>query len=280
MLVMSAQHGWINHQLGLAKIIQLRGPEAYSHPDSLSLFEGNRFMIILASLATSSSTFLSQPAWKTIPWSRNPESKSIYQYLLDLIADIPELKQRQSLVTTADDLLRNDPNLYRDALDVIHRLREWRTTWDRLPESHTTVLHESSEIDVVSQSLHFSSLEAANCVTTYNAALIGAIETLVCAPGYNNSSESAAELSHVARLSASEICRSLAYFLMVKHNMVGQFMLLWPIRMAWKAFDGSSTPEGRWLERKLSDFLSSQQSWEVTKQTISYRTAGRQYHFA
>ena len=271
MLVVSSQHGWINHQLGLAKIIQLRGPEAYSHADSLDLFEGNRFLIILASLATSSSTFLSLPAWKTIPWSRNPHSKSNFQSLLDIIADIPELRQRQSSATTADGLLQDDPTFCHGTLDVIQRLKEWRTTWNRLPESFTTVLHESSDTDTISHSLYFSSLMAANCVTIYNAALILAIEILVCSPGHNHIKESTTGLNHNARLSAFEICSCLGYLLMDNHNMVGQFMLLWPMRMAWKAFDRSSTPEGRWLERKLSEFSSSRQSWEITRQTISHR---------
>ncbi|RMZ86301.1 hypothetical protein DV736_g6473, partial [Chaetothyriales sp. CBS 134916] len=132
MLVLSSQDGWINHTLGLAAVIEMRGPALHQQGSpALQAFEASRFLIILASLAVSKATFLSQPQWKSTP-----------------------------------------------------------------------------------------------CID---------------------------------------------YQLSSSNPMIAQLIVLFPMRMAWKALKGHSTPEGRWIEDKLRQLSNSKQNWQVLQQTITFK---------
>lgn len=86
------------------------------------------------------------------------------------------------------------------------------------------------------------------------------------------------EANAAAAAAAVEICRSVAFQISSgtasrsrpssSSAMSGQFLVLWPLRMAWKALGGSDTVEGRWVERVLAAFEASGPSWGVQRQVM------------
>lgn len=87
-----------------------------------------------------------------------------------------------------------------------------------------------------------------------------------------------AEGEEEAHAAAIEICRSVAFQISggttsrsrpsSSSAMSGQFLVLWPLRMAWKALGASDTVEGRWVERVLAAFEASGPSWGVQRQVM------------
>ncbi|KAI1628235.1 hypothetical protein EDD37DRAFT_299988 [Exophiala viscosa] len=274
MLVLSSPTGWITHTLGLGAVMEMRGPYAFKDNLLHSVFETTRFLIILASLAVSKTTFLAREEWKTIPWSGDI-AKNPGQALMDVIAVLPTIKEQ--LQTCPDS-----PELPAAVLDILTRLISWRKEWDLLPESQTVSISPSDAgdrgQDMFGSDLHYTSILAASYTCLYDAALIQAAEALFSIPLSDTptplSDMSEADFAHIRTLSreaAVEICRSIQYQLSSATPMMGQFMVLYPLRMAWKALGGSLTKEGKWLEDMLAKFGDTKQSWEVARLTIKWR---------
>ncbi|KAK4934330.1 hypothetical protein LTR10_024374 [Elasticomyces elasticus] len=273
MLVLSSSTGWITHTLGLGAVMEMRGPHAFKDNLLHSVFETTRFLIILASLAISKATFLSREEWKTIPWS-GTIAKPYGQTLVDVSADLPNIKEQLQACP-------GSPELPPAVLDILTRLSNWRKQWDLLPESQTvcvSAVDASDRQDLFGSDLHYTSILAATYVCLYDAAVIQAAEALSSIPLSNVPTPltdmSEADFAHVRKLSreaAVEICRSIQYQLSAAHPMMGQFVVLYPLRMAWKALGGSLTKEGKWVEDMLTKFGTTKQSWEVARLTIKWR---------
>lgn len=251
--------------------MEMRGPAAFKDNLLHSVFETTRFLIILASLVVTKSTFLAREEWKTIPWSGNIP-KSCSHAMIDIAADIPTVKEQ--LHTNPDS-----PELPSAVLDILTRMLSWRKQWDLLPDSQTVCISSSevTEGDLFGSDLHYANLQAAIYTCTYDAAWIQAAEILSAIPLSSTRTAltdmSEADFAHIQAMSreaAIEICRSIQYQLSNTNPMTAQFMVLYPLRMAWKALGGSLTKEGKWIEDILTKFGKSKQSWEVAKVTIRY----------
>lgn len=275
MLVLSNDTGWIEHALGLGGIVEMRGPQAFIDGSPHSLFETNRFMIILASLAVSKATFLSQPEWKTIPWSKDPASKVPIHVLMDIFADLASLKEQR-------DQDHANINLRDKAIKAISGLLMWRQTWDSTPNGMITEIicprSEASPFQFFRSTLQFTSMHAAICTCLFDASLILAVELLTSAferqppfpPTPNDLSILHNNFLASARAAAVEICQSIAFQLSGTIPMTGQFLVMFPLRMAWKALGGSATIEGHWIEHQLAEFEKGRQQWGVLRKIITY----------
>ncbi|KAF6801033.1 hypothetical protein CSOJ01_12035 [Colletotrichum sojae] len=91
---------WHGHNLGELAIIQQRGPAAYLEGHAHDLFAEGRMHLAIAACMSRKRTFLSDDAWKTIPWTK--VLKTPKDSLLDILTDIPVLLEEA-------DLLKNDP---------------------------------------------------------------------------------------------------------------------------------------------------------------------------
>jgi hypothetical protein len=68
---------------------------------------------------------------------------------------------------------------------------------------------------------------------------------------------------------AAEICQATDYQLQNFPRMSGQFMLLFPIRMASAAFENGPLALRYWVERKARLFTAFEQHWGIAKQVIT-----------
>ena len=82
--------GWMAHGRGFGKLIELHRPAAYDNEHSRHLLEYNRFMVILASLATGQFTFLSSLDRKTRPWMHSRFPSDSRHKLVDIYIDLPD----------------------------------------------------------------------------------------------------------------------------------------------------------------------------------------------
>lgn len=277
MMTMSSDSGWINHALGLAELMHQLGPDVFIKGDAHAVFEANRFNTILACLATSKSTFLAEPQWKTIPWSNAPEAKDQVQCFLDLMAELPGLKVN---IDRNMDLVRD----YQKASWILSELRAWRELWDASHQSpvidKTTMWNQESMPSTLRPCLRYSSILDANAVCNCDAAIILTVEMMTTAMTSSTSLNNTdvrleVDAAHALSLQAAiEICQSVDFQLRGQYSMIGQFMSLYPLRMAWKAFSGSATPEGAWVGRKIAGFAQSKHHWQVASQVLKRTTKG------
>jgi Fungal specific transcription factor domain len=89
------------HHHGCARLIQLRGAKAHTSGLGHELFVTFRTQAIMNSLEDHRSTYLSEKAWKTLPWKTT--AKKSYDQLLDIVALAPDIFRR------TDDFDSMDP---------------------------------------------------------------------------------------------------------------------------------------------------------------------------
>ncbi|KIV95364.1 hypothetical protein PV10_03029 [Exophiala mesophila] len=262
MLVLSTSKGWVSHILGLASIMQIRGPQDFQTGFQRLVLDNARILIILASLAVSKGTFLAQSEWKIIPWMQSRPMDPM-QGLIEIMTNLPGLKEMQHE--------RNDPlECYSLAKQVLSELLTWRKWWNSTPMSETLIVHSSEQdpfwSEVFETSLYYHSIHAANCTCLYDGAVIQTVEILTA----TSITSSAFDFDDLLRDAAMEICHSLSYLLSQRNFARGHFMALFPMRMAWKALGGGATSQGRWIEQVLQKVEVHKQSWGITSQTITY----------
>ncbi|CAK7219012.1 hypothetical protein SBRCBS47491_003700 [Sporothrix bragantina] len=89
------------HHAGLARILEVCGPAQFQSPELLPVFEAARMTLLAdafvrrqpASALTTSTAFLDDPEWKTVPWALDPAAKSATHRLLDVLSAIPAIIQ-------------------------------------------------------------------------------------------------------------------------------------------------------------------------------------------
>ncbi|WPG98853.1 Hypothetical protein R9X50_00165100 [Acrodontium crateriforme] len=272
MLFLTSEHGWIKHGLGTAALLKMRGPDM-SESDSFEVFQASRFFILLTSLATCQTTFLSCHQWKSQPWISRGVEKSSMDLLLDIITDVTDLRSRYHVRKKyGQDALSEDEGIFETAMGILEDLRQWRLKWQTLPEAQSTII--SCEDDGSEKSwsarLEFSSLYAANSYCLYDAATILAIEiAMFSAKAEDLKPGDASVLFVTAREAGIEICRSIDYQLSSSIGKIGHLTVLWPLRMAFKVL--KDTVDGRWLEDKIREIMSTADSWSISEQSLTFQ---------
>lgn len=264
MLVLSSHNAWIDHALGLGRVIESRGPESFSEPAQRLLFESNRFIIILASLAASKPTFLSRQEWKRQPWASNPDEKTRLHHLLDMFADLATFK---ALLVNRSD---NSPTLLiiNAIKQTVHSLRSWRAAWDAVSLLDVAeVQNQSPESRTMLPTvLRFTSMYTANTLCLYDAIIIQAVRLL----GTGSDSMSNDDYGAQMQDAATEILQATEYQMQNADYMTGQFLVLFPLRMAYLALESSGSPLKGWVERTLGKFTASSRSWGVARKLNAY----------
>ncbi|KAK3044244.1 hypothetical protein LTS18_001803, partial [Coniosporium uncinatum] len=77
---------WRNHSQGVARLLELRGPDRHISGHSHQLFTDIRYGAIVGAITARKATFLAKPEWKSIPWSISP--KTFKDRTLDVLADV------------------------------------------------------------------------------------------------------------------------------------------------------------------------------------------------
>ncbi|KAH0366426.1 hypothetical protein KCU65_g5397, partial [Aureobasidium melanogenum] len=269
MMLCTSHDAWIRHGQGISTLFQMQGPEMCRDKNMFELFRSNRFLIILSSLASRQPTFLSQEPWKTMPWQQQNVAKDSMDLLHDIMADIPALRSTLLVLQKSLDTDEAKAAMYyslaQETLPVLAQLLEWRNSWDALPEGQIISI-SADEQQPENRSLHFTSLQAANCCSLYDASLILVLETiLLSAQSGQLHAGAAATLYEKALQAAMEICASLDFQLQNSHTRLGQLFVLWPLREAGKILGNGTPAEQSLLERQKQKVATGQDLWDIAK---------------
>ena len=264
MIATSTHKKMLLHAGGVAKLIELRGPEQHRSKLELQVLNTVRNSICVKAILDRKRSFLQKTEWKTIPWSFELEDKTLVGQVQDIMCDIPGLLEDYDVLCATDTSSRDYRiRLEKLTLDVnacLGLLSEWRVLWERI---YPALSHErvpSFTNSPFSTALYYQDLEAVNGLMIYNALYIRVSRLGIQLLGQHFDFQQAATLiefqctnpvlnSPGASLydSAFEICRSAEYHLAPPHECAGAFFLLFPLRIAYDEFD-SCSPVRTWIE--------------------------------
>ncbi|KAF2665108.1 hypothetical protein BT63DRAFT_85356 [Microthyrium microscopicum] len=264
MLLSDNSNGWIVHGLGLERLIEFRGPESFKRMPDRDLFETSRPSMIYSAIVLHKNTILSQKRWKVIPWEDDLGQKDVFQYLIDILADCPQLLVSKDRMYTckpkekAGDLAR--------ALDIETRsllvqLEAWKASWDASEGDYCSETPVSSSnpsyippngvpVPFWTTNLYYNSLRQANAMAMYNACIIF-LGKIIRELDEGNGHSSTIQVANQMYIAGIEICRSAEYHLHVMSQGTGSFAFLFPLRMAWDAVGIVEPAIGVWLTEVL-----------------------------
>lgn len=236
---------------------------------------------------SGSRSFLSQTAWKTIPWEEHPSSKSPFDHLIDIFCDCAEyfaevngcregMKPWQIL------------DLKKRVFASLETLNIW---WEgsslRNPETCTEVI--SNPNDTIMQDadgvifptlLEYNGLWNAYMLCTYDATrimLLQILEVLERAEGSEtprspshprNDSSPLLGTSWDTTLLSHEILRTVAYCSNISQQFMGTFTCLFVLDIAYSCLDDNSR-EAKWLRaRTMSQTDPLSADWRMNGRNI------------
>lgn len=284
-LMSDKKDGWVTHSLGIQRLFELRGPESFKTMPARDMFETARPTIIYACLTMRQLTMLSQPDWKTVPWSNDPGGKSLYEHLIDILADTPKLICAKDEALALDDAEARKIAIWqvvRQAQHLLTQLRTWKVVWDDAePDCSVEVattqhiplqaINEENPVLVKAWETVYSFTSVYHAVTIahYHATLIH-LHRLV--RGYDESADAreleAAEIETVT--SGFEICRTIEYHLRMSSRGEGSFSIMFALRMAWEAVEETEPGVAAWLQDVLQKIATSPQGrWAVASYLLN-----------
>jgi hypothetical protein len=215
-------------------------------------------------MANRKRTFLEQDEWKHIPWALQPMSKTIGDYLQDILCDIPGMMEDFDHLFNTNDCQMSANFISQRLRASFEKLNSLRISWNFMhPHScwRQKIVRESSEIyhGTLEQVLWFSDLERATEFVYFNTthlilhSILGQLMPLLdtcCASDAGISPDEiyfqeASELvfwNHENRYrNAQSICQCVDYMLQDEGCASGAFNLLFPLKVAYNHLRGFSS---------------------------------------
>ncbi|KAH7151228.1 hypothetical protein DER46DRAFT_629062 [Fusarium sp. MPI-SDFR-AT-0072] len=262
MISSDSMSNWLQHCHGVAVLTEMAGPYGFQVDAAKPILQINRSFISIGAMANRKRTFLEQDEWKHIPWALQPMSKTIGDFLQDILCEIP------GMMEDVDNLFgpRSCPvsaNFMSQKLQAsFERLNSLRISWNFMhPHScwRQKMMRESSELyhDTLKQFLCFSVLERAIDFVYFNTthlilhSILGQLISLpnsCCvfdagmSPDENHFQEALNLVlwNHDNRYrNALAICQCVEYMLQNEGGASGAFNLLFPLKVAYNHLSGS-----------------------------------------
>lgn len=284
-LVPTGPKNYLNHMIGLERLLELRGSGSYCSPISSELYKSVRHMILFASLRTGKPSILARAEWKKLLRVNCSDEEMQEQDLFDVLADCTVL------VAERDNMLANwkldlEKSTYqrdkirRRALTLLTYLCAWRKRWDS--DGRNSYFETSagfagleptqdSSGDNSSPFLtffEFSNQSAAIMLMFYNTTLIYVLQVLASLTvenlgidrnqsfrlqhaGYQNDLWKHTKDEYIAtkRLAALEVCRCIPYYSVQKSRLDSDSspIVHWAVTTAWMTLCSNEFAEGRWI---------------------------------
>ncbi|KAH7410534.1 hypothetical protein BKA64DRAFT_703649 [Cadophora sp. MPI-SDFR-AT-0126] len=264
----SAETGFLQHEGGIARLIQSSSPERFQSMPELDIFESARLVISYGCADLRIRCFLEEPRWKTVPWFKHPEAKDLRSLIYDKFCDFPGILQDLEAFRTGQ---LQDPvsvsELYQTVCDQLRKLYIWRAQWESENAQCYSVKPSQDPISPFLDAIHFNNLQQAAGLSQYNTVLLVLLRAGRMLKGPNFSFTTSSESLFVTRTNpglllpqdpktlhgvASEILRSVEYGLSEPHTSGGCFLLLFPLRATLEVYK-PGCPERDYLIKTFSD---------------------------
>ncbi|KAG4271764.1 hypothetical protein FPRO04_10711 [Fusarium proliferatum] len=166
MISSDSMSNWLQHCHGVAALTEIAGPYGFQVDVAKPILQINRSFISIGAMANRKRIFLEQDEWKHIPWALQPMSKTIGEFLQDILCGIPGMMEDLDNIFNA----KSSPvsaNLISQKLQAsFEQLNSLRISWNFMyPHScwRQKRIHGSSELyhETLEQLLRFSDLERA-----------------------------------------------------------------------------------------------------------------------
>lgn len=133
---------YLKHMIGLQTLLDLRGPNSLGTHKASWLHKTVQQMILFASLRLGRPSILAKDEWKDVLKAEVSTTELEEQELLDILAECTILNAPQDL-GVASKQATSDRNIVENkqkALDLLDRLRTWKTEWARnIKNSHNEI---------------------------------------------------------------------------------------------------------------------------------------------
>lgn len=283
---------YLQHMLGLEKLLELRGPSKSRISTSFELYKGVRRMILFASLRAGRPSILAREEWKNAfkmnCSDQEMQEQDLFDVLADctvLIADSDELSANWGLDLERDEHHRGD--MERKALILLTHLRTWKTRWEiDKKNSYIETLAAGSVLEPeespwnasspLSTFFEFSNSTDVSALVFYNTVLIYVLRVLASLaalewPGIDQSflqntlqneylddlwrDTCTKEEYNAAEYSAAlEVCRCLPSFLTEKSLSSSGCLQMVHLAVVtvWVTLRGNESAETKWMTNLLS----------------------------
>ncbi|KAG9501741.1 hypothetical protein J7337_007432 [Fusarium musae] len=127
----------------------MTGPYGFQMDAAKTILQINRSFISIGAMANRKRTFLEQDEWKHIPWALQPMSKTIGDYLQDILCDIPGMMEDVDHIFNTNDCQVSANFTSRKLQASFEQLNSLRISWSFMhPHScwRQKIVRESSEI--------------------------------------------------------------------------------------------------------------------------------------
>jgi hypothetical protein len=267
-LVPSGPKFFLNHMLGLEKLLALRDPRLYHSPKTVDLYKCLRYMLLFASLSIGRGSILARPEWKEMfRQACKTEQEVQEQQLYDVLADCSVLAcEREELCKGQEpdeEDLRDDQikRIRQSTLALFDHLQAWRESWNADPENFPVEIprnmppfHPVEEpinnvaIDIPPDFV-FPQISSALMLMLYNVAIIN---TLIILTSVSPSSqEETSQGDYVAAVHGAvlEIYRSMPYASNeeLQKELHTSPVVHWASQIAQMALQGDESVEAKWL---------------------------------
>ncbi|XMA10558.1 hypothetical protein WAI453_003349 [Rhynchosporium graminicola] len=244
--------GFLQHEGGVARLIQSSNPERFQSQDELAVFEYARLAVAFGCADLRIRCFLAEPEWMTIPWLKHPEAKDLKSLIYDSFCDFPGILQDLEAIRTGQ---QTDPNaatyLYETVCKQLRKLYQWRAQWETQNAGCCITKPSQDPKSPFPTAFHFQNLPQAAGLAHYNTVLLVLLRAGRILKGLCFSSTICSETIPVTRTNsglllpqdvktlhgvAGEILRSVEYCISEPHTSGGYFQMLFPLRAAIEVY--------------------------------------------
>lgn len=281
--------GFLQHEGGVARLIQSSNPERFQSIPDLDVFESARLAISFGCADLRIRCFLEETEWKTVPWLKHPEAKDLRSLIYDRFCDFPGILQDLEAFRVGKLQGPADVSmLYQAICDQLNKLYEWRAQWESVNARCCSTKPSHDPRSPFPSALHFDNLPQAAGLAHYNTVLLVLLRAgrMLKQAGFlfTTSSDSIT----VARTNpdfllpqdpktlhgvASEILRTVEYALSEPHTSGGCFQLLFPLRGTLEVYN-PGCPEREFLIKIFSD-IADKGGFEMSRGLTPAGICGR-----
>lgn len=290
-LVPTGPGNYLDHMLGLERLLSLRNPLMYCSPKTSTLYKGVRHMLLFASLRARRPSILAKAEWKKTLRANCSNEEIQEQDLYDVLADctvlIAELDQMLAHgYPEVEAYPSQHDELKERALGLVAFIYAWKERWDKeIQISYANSL--APFVSVCSQEAflkgdlarflpvyEFPNDQASTMLMHYNTTLIyvlqvlasleSTISVIVGNDARHNASGCAEYGNHLRngslnryisaeRSAAVEVCRCIpSYLLRKSRSAAGPSPIFhWAVTTAWMTLRTNDSPERKWMMHLL-----------------------------